>query len=452
MPVNPYLVYPFEEIGDLPTRVYALAEALEADGKGSWFVGLDAIDAAFFDQEMASGIVERWGDKDARLDFFVRARLFGIELVHYNPGKAFFNDEPDWSGRSEYEWLELTITSAGSGLPAQLYRNIFGEGQAIGLAGIRAAPPPIQAALNATDPLAPIPDASDQTVERVLQPVPASDFVAVYDVGQGNMNALCDSTGRPHLYFDMGGGIQGNRKTFPTAFGSACFGATPPIVLSHWDKDHWAYANVFTQALHMTWIVPRQKPLGKSHGMLVQSIVASGTLLVWSPSGGTLPTSHLDLVVANGSGRNHSGLNLIAHSTQNASADDILMPGDAAYAYIPGMLPKTLLSIVASHHGGALHVSGVPPSAGAAHSRLAYSVGSNNTYRHPTSSARQDHHNAGWSDHTISTSKGADLVRDTRNRTSAGYGHISLHWRLANRLPSTCGSCTTTCDLKIQQN
>ena len=58
MPVNQYLVYPFEETGDPPTRVYALAEALEADGKGSWFVGLDAIDAAFFDQEMASGIVK----------------------------------------------------------------------------------------------------------------------------------------------------------------------------------------------------------------------------------------------------------------------------------------------------------------------------------------------------------------------------------------------------------
>ena len=156
------------------------------------------------------------------------------------------------------------------------------------------------------------------------------------------MNALCKlCPGRPHLYFDMGGGIQGNKKTFPTAFGWACFGATPPIVLSHWDKDHWAYANVFTQSLHMTWIVPRQKPLGKSHGMLVQSIVASGTLLVSSPSGGALRTSHLDLVVGNGNGRNHSGLisSLIPPRTPPQTASDAWRCGLRLY---PRHAPKDI--------------------------------------------------------------------------------------------------------------
>jgi hypothetical protein len=47
--------------------------------------------------------------------------------------------------------------------------------------------------------------------------VPAPSAAAVYDVGHGNCNALLDSAGFPGLYFDFGGGVLANRKSFPSA-------------------------------------------------------------------------------------------------------------------------------------------------------------------------------------------------------------------------------------------
>ena len=43
-----------------------------------------------------------------------------------------------------------------------------------------------------------------------------ADAAAVYDVGQGNANALLESSGMPVLYYDLGGGVLGNRHTFPS--------------------------------------------------------------------------------------------------------------------------------------------------------------------------------------------------------------------------------------------
>ncbi len=109
------------------------------------------------------------------------------------------------------------------------------------------------------------PDAEEDDISDSLSPVTNSHCTAVFDVGQGNCNAVLDSYGRPCCYFDFGGGITNNAFTYPLALSSFCFCSNnPPIVLSHWDWDHWSSAMRYhgaplsPGAAAARWIVPRQ--------------------------------------------------------------------------------------------------------------------------------------------------------------------------------------------------
>jgi hypothetical protein len=90
-----------------------------------------------------------------------------------------------------------------------------------------------------------IPDDSEAVITALLNPIPALDFITVYDVGQGNLNALWEADGAARLYFDFGGGVTANKSTFPKKPGKLCFAEQPPVMLSHWDWDHWSSAGRF---------------------------------------------------------------------------------------------------------------------------------------------------------------------------------------------------------------
>jgi hypothetical protein len=72
-----------------------------------------------------------------------------------------------------------------------------------------------------------------------LASVGVVDTLVAYDVGQGTALGLLCGSEDARLFFDLGGGAYGNKKTRPNPL-RFCWRANPPIVLSHWDTDHWA--------------------------------------------------------------------------------------------------------------------------------------------------------------------------------------------------------------------
>lgn len=69
--------------------------------------------------------------------------------------------------------------------------------------------------------------------------------VAVYDVGQGNCNAIVDQNSYPRIFFDYGWAPNfhaKSRPSLPLQLHCLDFCVTAPVVLSHWDMDHWSYA------------------------------------------------------------------------------------------------------------------------------------------------------------------------------------------------------------------
>jgi hypothetical protein len=176
------------------------------------------------------------------------------------------------------------------------------------------------------------------------------------------------------------------------------------------------------------WIVPRQI-LTPTHVALLADIAKAGGSVMFLPSnfsGRWFGQIHLELCT--GSGRNHSGIALTLSEQPNGAGQKILMPGDADYRYIPSFTGGTqYLSVVVPHHG-AKGKGGTPPTCpGAAASRLVYSYGLGNSYRHPHRDTRHTHDAKGWNNPTL----GKPLpckVRETANRSAKGLGHVLLGW------------------------
>ena len=83
-------------------------------------------------------------------------------------------------------------------------------------------------------------------------------------------------------------------------------------------------------------------------------------------------------------------------------------------------------------------------------SRLVYSYGPNNTFKHPRNVTRTDHDTAGWLDPLITTGAAAYEVRNTEARGTPSLGHVLLGWKPHTALPALkCGGAS--CELKAQQ-
>jgi hypothetical protein len=249
--------------------------------------------------------------------------------------------------------------------------------------------------------------------------------IAIYDVGQGNASALVDEYGHPCLFFDFGWPTSANRGSRPTDRPNLfacdkCYwddGFSPPVILSHWDYDHWAYAVENTdydfgvQAAKMTfhpealdrwWITPRPprpacggKGLGPTHLRFIASLPKR---LVWPNSLHRVPfcageVTRTDPKVAVRS-RNNQALAWFVMETA-AARRAILLPGDIHYRRL--RWPKTvpgLVSLAVTHHGGK---AGSPPQPVVGEPlQLVVAVGNPNTHGHPVAQAIADHQNQGW--------------------------------------------------------
>lgn len=223
----------------------------------------------------------------------------------------------------------------------------------------------------------------------------ASAGVAVYDVGQGACQALVDEQWHiPLVYVDLGGGVLPNLATFPTDLRGLCFSHSPMVILSHWDWDHWSSAQRFRQALESLWLAPPvpEPPIQRA---FAAELARRGKLVIWDRAAPQkLEMGAVRIERCTGRTANDSGL-AVTFLAGKLRRRNCLLPGDAAYKYVPSVVAEEkFTSICMSHHGGRLHSRTYPVAKrGAA---AVNSSGPRNSYKHPLFSTLKFHLDSGW--------------------------------------------------------
>jgi beta-lactamase superfamily II metal-dependent hydrolase len=440
---------PEPRLPEPPSRVYGRVDQIEPiESRGpeelSTFNGdrvalLDAVDARWFDADARER--ERLADEatvdeaDENVSVVVMAETDLREALAH-------------PSTLEASWIEIELDESGAGPPVLHYLNLFAAPIERSLVRATWALPPLNRDLAEKTSMDDVPDATEEELAGVLDALGSASAAAVYDVGQGGCNAVL-SSGIPSLYFDFGGGVLAHRNTFPPPLTRFCFTQQPPIVLSHWDWDHWSSANRDSQAYAQTWIVPRQgaNGLGAVHRTFLARILQKGSVLVWPDALASLQRGPYELLKCGGpiSSRNNSGLALVLEEPGSDDSQRMLFPGDCAYDYISRAKESDFTALVCPHHGGRTKASFVPASDRNPSGRIVYSYGQDNSYGHPFASVCSDHVNAGWRHARETPSR---CPSRSMQAPSHVLGHVHLHWDSAapDEHPGCGGrTCQLTC-------
>jgi hypothetical protein len=341
--------------------------------------------------------------------------LFRIEVelnsLSHLTSDGYGRDAEDWDpalAAAESTWLyfEVSNVSQSSWFEAQLYHGMFLPPAVVYITARKleedsAAKVVLDLMMKSLDELD---EPKQSDLEAALKSAKA-DYLGVWDVGQGNANALLDDGFLAKAWFDIGCGVYRNAWTSPSPLEFCWKDNNAGIVLSHWDADHWAGAEVktaagTTPALGRTWIVPVQK-VTTLHLTFASSVAASGRmwgLRAASSLVGIGGGRQVTLELGKGSSRNHSGIVMLVENG-SSGADRWLLTGDCDYSYM-ATAHADVLALVAPHHGASLRPSSVVPAPSGGYCRLAYSFGGNNAHgsgtSHPTSAGVTKHHCGGW--------------------------------------------------------
>jgi len=233
--------------------------------------------------------------------------------------------------------------------------------------------------------------------------VTALTGVRVFDVGQGDCIGLLDQDRDVCCYVDYGGALdhpdKGNPSNTPRRLPTVdANGNDIPIILTHWDKDHFYSAYKGNpQAQRCEWIAPRQWAAPFS----VRFAAKLANAQCWPESARakayrfTAGTQVIEIRKClpfrpsyRKQDRNTSGLAIavIDESKGAESAVIMLLPGDCHFDGIPNLQTAPLRAIVAYHHGSHVDwtVSTAPAiSTLATRINMVYSYSASNTYGHP---------------------------------------------------------------------
>lgn len=384
---------PFWQDEHNPT-VHAFVAGVSDNGTNKQ-IQVEVVSAASFDAEF-----ERYREDPVSLFAGLNTAPAILDLDEAGARKLFeINDDVPLEG----SWRTFTLDSS-SRLENQI--NLLQtladpEGSVFGIKGSKATPSHV-VAVHAKSPGT---IANERDIQDSLEKLPKSLELAVLDVGQGNASFLFAGRFFPLVYFDLGGGVAKNAKSFPVPGVHWCFTKKPPVILSHWHWDHWAgatYGSVTNvkEALKADWLVPDQKTGSHTNKFKAKIINGGGTILLWPAGLGPMTVGSVTIGRATGSDLNDSGLVLLIESPPGRFS---LLPGDAEYDRIPSEItmryPQGLKTLVISHHCGKLY--GAPPykipSPDGIDGNVALcSVGVANTYGHPTVANMAEHANAGW--------------------------------------------------------
>lgn len=255
----------------------------------------------------------------------------------------------------------------------------------------------------------------------------------VFDVGQGDCIGLRNENDVIFCYIDYGGLNDHPDKSnpaytstrLPVRVGS-CY---VPIVLTHWDIDHfWSAAKKNPDAQRCAWIVPRQH-VGPTAARFAAKLRHARC---WPESiGQTRLTIDIgsdyrfearkcgafDKTAVN-EDRNLTGLVVTILYRSSADWDQmILLPGDCSFDRIPDVSDIPICGLVAYHHGSRKDwrsATGNAISNRFTRYEMVYSVGRNH-YGHP----RRDNYVPDWDRQAVET-------RDIRNQTREFH---DLDWK-----------------------
>lgn len=403
---------------DFPRRAFARMDDIEpiAPKKDDPLTfSLDAVDAdwegfgrgkdfSLADESTIGRINERWrrgfaGDQDTGPDPYDEVPVYRLEFT-LPPGHNWFESVP----RTEEPWVELVLTDEVTDVPVAVYGGLFAPAVPAFLHSSPTAAVP-SATLNALFDMDTWPDASSAELDAALIPHCELEALVCFDIGQGLASALVCKCGFPIYYFDVGCGSGRNTPTAPTRV-DFCTCDRPPIILSHWDTDHWAGAKKQHSLHARQWIVPRQS-ISTSHVLHGNDILkAGGQILVVRHGAPPITWSsglqNYDLRRCTGTGRNGSGLALVVKDLP--SNREWVLTGDAAYDLLAQPTPADVSAMVVPHHGADMGPSSIPFSRStASYARLLYSFGPNNGHgpnsppvRHPVTAAVTAHIGGRW--------------------------------------------------------
>jgi hypothetical protein len=403
----------------------ALVE-IDTDSEGEENTGWVTFDS------IATSVLEQFGQ-------FVNGRRDAVECVG---GllllRARLEDfqQPPWLRANEGAWVELLVDHAIEDMveaEVVLFGAVEDTPPIVGLKIVGRASLKHFHLLNDASMLSGEPRMPATMISAVLDMAlhtiePKKLAVAAYDVGQGNCNAIVDNFQHPLVFFDLGWAPNFHAKTRPEIrpdFFNCDSDMPAPVVLSHWDMDHWCYAiekSIFdwrtfttshewsTEALRRFWIA--RAPAAGTHkiGPLTMAFHAAlkaspmgpwpGALLLWpekvkrisfcagwveacEPPSGTAPD------------RNNTGLAMFVRPTPRSAS--ILLTGDADFQSIPSLNGKVRLAgMVAPHHGAHVLGAHVPAPEKRSPARLVMSVGLNNVYGHPKQTAIDAYTTQNW--------------------------------------------------------
>lgn len=355
-------------------RLYAkLDHRVTTDGKVTFW--LDCIDAAWFD---------RFADADVRLPI-LKAPL-AILSIAVSRGSDLFRK------LAASRWLQIEFGQSSLDVTAEQYLGFMTAPVVTPVKRITQLTQERATRLSASLTLNHYPDATVSELDAALQPLHRAKWVAAFDVGQGSANAFIGPDGAPVLYYDFGGGIMTNEATYPSHLQRFCFSSKPPVVLSHWDWDHWSSAARDLRVLGRPWIVPRQPIDRPVHLQLAADLHQRGNLLIWPTSLPSRCFGPVEIELCTGTTRNDSGLALWFTTDTHEVA---LLSGDARYGAVPSLPLKSPNAIVVPHHGADCAKTKVPKPTGA-FGRLVISAGDGNHNGHPTRQCIDAHDAAGW--------------------------------------------------------
>lgn len=414
---------PFFTLGGEPTLPRSARLLARVDQTHNGRILLEAVDADWIED-----VLRRGGGPDFWREVGPDAPVSVLELcfaswrwLRRNPIRNAY------SRHINRRWMEIIVSDSGESV--NQFTNLHVGPREIRVDAIMTAEAATASALNRLLDLSPY-YVSQQDIEQAL-PRDVIDWIAVYDVGQGSAHALLNARGFPSAYVDLGGGVLGHHTTFPAAFTHLCLTDQPPVIMSHWDWDHWSSGGRFPLAQQLRWIVPDQK-IGIVHGVFASLVLANGTLMVWPKGLPKVSMGQVTIEKCIGAHRNDSGLAVLVDGPNGEPP--ILLPGDARYTAVPSGL-TTLQSVVAPHHGAEMRSGAMPRSSGLPTARVAYSYGDPNQWDHPKLLTKQRHHAAGWA-HGVGGQAGVDLHTVQR---VAGLGHIGLSWRGGTPPSPPCG-------------
>lgn len=231
---------------DVPPRAYARVDHVERDDRrpDTVLIGIDLIDADWLDARGADDelldlsappykLARLWRQQSRSLgpgsmNPLSAAPLFRLEL-EVSSGDAMTQTlqvpdrrDPAYSQAAaafERQWFTLEL-SPGKNIDntAFLYGGLFAPATPVTVKGAMPSKAEIATALSAMFSIEHLPRLNAAGLAQELdRPRLEADYLAVYDVGQGNANALAVNRGPlvPTMYFDLGAGVYRNAKTTP---------------------------------------------------------------------------------------------------------------------------------------------------------------------------------------------------------------------------------------------